>query len=121
MMPRQERNSEQLKQNSIRMKIIYNVTISIDESVHDEWHKWMKEVHISDVMNTGLFLDARFSRILAEEEGGRSYSIQYLCKDMETLEYYQENHAPKLQNEHNSKFGGKFAAFRTLLRVEKSF
>ncbi len=97
--------------------IIYNVTVNIDHNVHDEWLKWMKEVHIPDVMNTGLFIENKVCRILAEEEGGKSYSIQYLCKDMETLEKYQQEFAPKLQQEHTKKYKGKFAAFRTLLEV----
>lgn len=103
------------------MQIIYNVTVNIDLNVHEEWVSWMKEVHIKDVMETGLFLEARFSRILAEEDGGKSYSIQYLCCDMETLRKYEEEFAPKLQADHSSKFAGKFAAFRTLLRVDKTF
>ncbi|MBD3636901.1 MAG: DUF4286 family protein [Crocinitomicaceae bacterium] len=101
--------------------IIYSVTVNIDEEVHDDWFQWMSDVHIKDVMNTGLFLEARFSRILAEEEGGRSYSIQYLCKDMETLEKYQKEHAPTLQQDHTKRYEGKFVAFRTLLRVDKTF
>ncbi|MFT4600907.1 MAG: hypothetical protein ACI857_001084 [Arenicella sp.] len=121
MMQRLEKNSEQSKQNSIKMKVIYNVTINIDLDVHDEWHSWMTEVHIPEVMNTGKFLDAKFSKILAEEEGGKSYSIQYLSPNMETLEAYQNDFATKLQEEHTAKFAGKFVAFRTLLRVEKSF
>ena len=103
------------------MQIIYNVTVNIDLSAHDEWVEWMQEVHIKDVMETGFFLEARFSRILAEEDGGKSYSIQYLCQNMETLEKYQEEIAPKLQADHSSKFAGKFAAFRTLLRADKTF
>jgi hypothetical protein len=101
--------------------IIYNVTVNIDEEVHDDWFEWMSDVHIKDVMNTGLFLEAKFSKILAEEEGGRSYSIQYLCQDMSTLDKYQEEFAPGLQQDHANKFGGKFVAFRTLLRVDKTF
>ncbi len=101
--------------------IIYNVTINIDHEVHDEWFNWMKTQHIPDVLDTGLFLEARFSKILAEESGGLSYSIQYLCESNTMLEQYQREHAPRLQNEHNMKFQGKFAAFRTLLRVEESF
>lgn len=101
--------------------IIYNVTVNIDIDVHDDWHSWMCEVHIPDVMNTGLFQDARFSRILAEEEGGKSYSIQYLCKDMDTFERYQAEFAPALQQDHTKRFEGKFVAFRTLLRVDKMF
>ena len=103
------------------MKIIYNVTVNIDHEVHDEWYTWMKSTHIPDVLDTGLFLEARFSKILAEESGGLSYSIQYLCENPELLDQYQKEHAPRLQNEHNLKFQGKFAAFRTLLRLEESF
>lgn len=101
--------------------IIYNVTINIDASAHDEWLSYMSEIHIKDVMDTGMFKEARFSRILAEEEGGMSYSVQYLCESMEKLEQYQEKFAPELQKDHHAKFEGRFVAFRTLLRVDKMF
>ena len=97
--------------------IIYNVTVSIDESIHDEWLQWMKEVHIPDVMRTGMFENNRICRILAYEQGGISYSIQYDAKDMATYEKYQAEFATKLQEEHTAKYQGKFAAFRTLLEV----
>ena len=98
--------------------IIYNVTVNIDDSVQDEWLQWMKETHIPDVINTGMFSEAKLSRILAESEGGTSFSIQYLCESMDVLEQYQRTFAPALQAEHNERYGGKFAAFRTLLEVE---
>lgn len=98
--------------------IIYNVTVNIDHNVHDEWLQWMKEVHIPDVLATGMFLDNKICRILhAEEDGGKSYSIQYTCADMTTFEKYQVEFAPKLQQEHTNRYAGKFAAFRTLLDV----
>ena len=103
------------------MKVIYNVTVSIDYSYSEEWLNWMKKTHIPDVMATGLFIEAKLSKILAEESGGSSYSIQYLCVDMATYDLYQKNHAPKLQQEHNLKFQGKIAAFRTLLEVQEIF
>ncbi len=97
--------------------IIYNVTINIDHEVHDQWLKWMREKHIPEVMDTGMFLDSKMSKILAHEEGGLSYSIQYLVQDMATYEKYQEKFAPELQKKHNKRFQGKFAAFRTLMDV----
>ena len=101
--------------------IIYNVTVNIDEDVHDDWLEWMKSVHIPDVMNTGHFIESKLSRILAEEDGGKSYDIQYTCESMEVFEKYQDNHAAGLQNKHTAKYQGKFVAFRTMLRVDKSF
>ncbi len=97
--------------------IIYNVTVNIDDSVHDEWLRWMREVHIPEVMATGYFLENRFCRILVQEQEGTSYSIQYLCKNMEDLQEYQRDHAPALQTKHTERFSGKFVAFRTLLET----
>lgn len=97
--------------------ILYNVTVNIDDDVHDDWLSWMKEVHIPDVMDTGYFESYKICRILAEEQGGKSYSIQYFCQSIEKLEEYQSTAAPKLQQEHTKRYSGKFGAFRTLLRV----
>ena len=97
--------------------IIYNVTISIDKEMEKTWIDWMKSTHIPDVMNTGMFLDCKISRVLAEEAGGFTYVIQYSCKDMQTYKQYQNEFAAKLKAEHSKKFGGEFAAFRTILEV----
>ena len=95
--------------------IIYNVTVNIDDSVREDWIKWMKEIHIPDVMATGYFIENRFCRIMVEEEQGSSYSIQYRCANMADLNEYQRDHAPRLQKEHRERYEGKFVAFRTLL------
>ncbi len=97
--------------------IIYNVTINVDFDVHDQWLQWMKESHIPEVMSTGLFLDQRMCRVLADDEGGITYAIQYTCADMATYERYRDEHAPRLQAETQKHYIGKFAAFRTLLEV----
>ena len=97
--------------------ILYNVTINIDSNVHDEWLKWMKEVHIPDVLATGMFVESKIARILAEEEGGKAYSIQYFAEIWKTTTGYQKEFAPKLQADHQDKYNGKFGAFRTLLHI----
>ncbi len=97
--------------------ILYNVTVSIDSEVHDEWLNWMKTVHIPDVMATGFFIDNKICRIHAEEEGGKSYSIQYIAPSWDAYHEYQDKCAPKLQEEHTVKYAGRFAAFRTLLEI----
>ncbi len=101
--------------------IIYNVTVSIDEAVHEEWLQWMRQTHIPDVMRTGLFLESRISKIHAEEQGGLAYAIAYLSESMEDLERYQAEHAPRLQKDHSERFAGSFAAFRTFMEVVEEF
>ena len=35
---------------------IYNITIKVDNRYADEWIQWQKEIHIPEIMGTGLFL-----------------------------------------------------------------
>lgn len=97
--------------------IIYNVTVKVENNVHDEWFSWMKTVHIPDVLKTGKFLENKMCKVLVDDTDGITYSIQYTAKDMETLEAYFEQDAPALQAEHTTRYKDKFVAFRTLLEV----
>lgn len=97
--------------------IVYNVTVSLDESIHSDWLDWMKKTHIPDVLATGCFLENKMLRMLNEENDGITYAIQYVCPDMETYERYQKEFAPALQQHYNDRYAGKFAAFRTVLEV----
>lgn len=96
---------------------IYNVTVNIADEAHNEWLKWMKEIHIPDVMKTGCFIDNQILKVLYVEDEGHTYSIQYKFLEMVDIEKYQKEFAPKLQEDHKKKFDGKYAAFRTLLQI----
>ena len=54
---------------------IYNVTINIEDSVQNEWLRWMQEKHIPEVLATGKFSEAKMSQVLVEEDTGVTYSI----------------------------------------------
>lgn len=95
---------------------IYNVTITIEEDIHDAWLKWIKKVHIPDVMRTGCFVENKICKLLTEESE-ITYAIQYTFRTMNDLNKYQKKFLPKLQQEHKEKFKDKFVAFRTLLEI----
>jgi hypothetical protein len=97
--------------------VLYNVTINVDDSIREEWLKWMKEVHIPEVLRTGLFLHHRIFRLLTvvEDNEGTNYAVQYYCENMQRYREYESKHAARLQNEVNQRYAGKFVAFRTLL------
>lgn len=101
---------------------IYNVTINIDESIHDEWLSWMQEKHIPKVLETGKFSKALMSQVLVNEEmGGETYSVQFTCDSKETLEKYYREDAQKLREESHKIFANKFGAFRTEMKIIKEF
>jgi hypothetical protein len=96
--------------------IIYNVTVNIEESVHEEWLSWMKQTHIPKMMRTGKFTANRLLRIIGDEDsGGKTYSVQYTCDNMNDFLEYEARHAQALREETAAKFADKFVSFRTLL------
>ncbi|WP_340201621.1 DUF4286 family protein [Ascidiimonas sp. W6] len=97
---------------------IYNVTVNIDESSHNEWIQWMEKSHIPDMLATGKFTSARMLKVLVEEEmGGITYSVQYYTESKEMLQQYYAEDAARLRQDALRKFADKFVAFRTELEL----
>jgi hypothetical protein len=96
---------------------IYNVTINIEESIHQTWLEWMKNEHIPAMLATGKFSKALMTQVQIEEEmGGITYSVQYRTDSKATLEKYYADDADRLRAQ-SKPFEGKFIAFRTELAV----
>ena len=96
--------------------ILYNVTVKIDSSLKTDWLKWMREVHIPAVMQTGCFTGQSLLRLrYPKDDEGLTFAIQYSCENMEQLEEYHRTHAAGLQREHKERYGERAVAFRTIL------
>lgn len=96
---------------------IYNVTINIEETIHDRWLEWMKTEHIPAMLATGKFSKALMTRVVVKEEmGGITYSVQYTTDSKEMLQKYYVENAPELRAQ-SKPFEGKFVAFRTELEI----
>ena len=97
---------------------IYNVTIHLDESVQEDWLRWMRDIHIPEMLATGKFSKALMTRVMVEEEmGGFTFSVQYTTDSKETLDKYYAEDAERLRSRGTARFGGKFMAFRTELAI----
>lgn len=97
---------------------IYNVTMNITEDIHDEWMKWVKEKHIPEMLNIGVFSKAKMCEVLVEEEmGGVTYSVQYTTESLDLLDQYYKFHADTMRNEGAKLFKDKMLSFRTELKV----
>ncbi len=71
-------------------------SININEAVSIAWLNWMKNTHIPKMLNTGCFVKSNIYEILAEKEGGLSYSIQYMCKNIDLYNLYMKKYAQDL-------------------------
>lgn len=98
--------------------ILYNVTVNIENASHDEWLKWMLNIHIPEVMQTAMFVENKVFKLHGDEDsGGITYSIQYFAESMSEVNQYLENFAPALRASADAQFGGKFVAFRSFLEM----
>lgn len=101
--------------------IIYNVTLNVDDSIHEDWLNWMRVTHIPEVMATGYFTEARFTKVLVQEESGTTYSVQYTAPHMIAVQQYQQNAGPELKQKTLERYGDKVVAFRTLLELQELY
>ena len=101
--------------------IIYNVTVSVEENVQNEWLNWMKTEHIPEVMACGIFTKAQINRVIVQADSDNTFAIAYTCLSMKELHQYQIKFAPELQKKHSARFGKKAVAFRTLMEVIEEF
>ena len=97
---------------------IYNVTIRVDQEIHEAWVDWMKKDHIPKVMDTGCFTHYQFVRLLEiDETDGPTYAVQYYAAAKDQYERYVETYAPVLRREISDAWGDRFIAFRSLMQV----
>lgn len=98
--------------------ILYNITIKIEQSVHDDWLQWMQETHIPAYLDTGLFTEYKFCRIMGDvDQHGITYALQFVSKDQKTFQIYQQLHAKRLQNIQAECYPDQYVTFRTLMEI----
>jgi Domain of unknown function (DUF4286) len=79
--------------------IIYEVTAVVEASLAQNYERYMRQQHISDVLATGCFQSADF----ASAAPGR-YRMRYEASTDEDLERYLATHAARLREDALSRF-----------------
>lgn len=96
--------------------ILYNITINIESEKEVEFITWMKQAYIPRVMQTGLFFEKRFFRLIQEDNGeGINFSAQFLAESMEDLQFFESKYASILRELIKDKFCNQFVSFRSVL------
>lgn len=94
--------------------IIYEVNLTVQNSVADEYAEWLKE-HIHQILRIDGFIRAEW----LEEDGAgadaRHWVVHYHLKDMASLESYFANHAEAMRRDGLERFPGMFTATRRVL------
>ncbi|WP_149242085.1 DUF4286 family protein [Dyadobacter sp. 32] len=96
--------------------IIFNITVNVSYKAEKEWLNYMKQVHIPEIIATGLPTEHKLLRLLTEiENEGSTYTSQFSFRTMEDFLAYQTGYQADLQEKHHTRFNGEYVSFRTLL------
>lgn len=79
--------------------VTYEVTTLVDPGLIEAYEGFMRQCHIPEVLATGFFQEAVFTRAAA----GR-YRVRYEAPSEAALERYLAQHAPRLRAEFASHF-----------------
>jgi hypothetical protein len=98
--------------------ILYNITINVSPEIEQDFITWMKETHIPEIMQTGIFYEFKFLRLLHDsDDGSVNYATQYFTHTIDQMMDYERNHAPALRAKTQARYQDKAIAFRTLLET----
>ena len=81
------------------MTIIYEITASVSTDLVADYEKYMREKHIPELLETGFFSQAFFTRA-----GENRYRIQYHAHNQKALDDYLQTNATHLREDFNSHF-----------------
>ena len=88
--------------------ISYEVTARLDKRIAEEYERYLREEHIPDLMATGCFVEAAFSRQeevkVANDDPWVRFRSSYLAPDRAALERYFREHAEGLRGEALARF-----------------
>ena len=97
---------------------IYNVTIKVQEAIHEPWLQWLKEEHVPEVLASGCFTNATIVRLLeVDDSEGPTYAVQYAAESKALYNQYIEKFAGILRQKSFDKWGNQFMGFRSLMQV----
>ena len=80
--------------------IIYEITATVRANLVERYEKYMREKHIPELLETGYFRGAKFTRAIENR-----YRIQYEAHDQAALDEYLKTDANRLREDFLAHFG----------------
>ncbi len=97
--------------------IVYNITSNVAHEVIDKWMSWLNEIHIPEIMETGVFNEYKFLQLLdIDETDGKTYTLQLICDDEQACRKYINEVGPTFIQKSELMWGNSVYNFRSILK-----
>lgn len=99
--------------------VLYNRTVVVDNDIKQEWLRWVKQFHIQDMLNTGLFEKGRVFQLVTgnQPEGNTTFTVQLITSSMEHVELFRQRYEQAFEDEQSRKYGEKCLNFTSILEA----
>jgi hypothetical protein len=98
------------------MTVIYQITATVPQDLVTDYEKYMLEKHIPDLLGTGFFSQAFFTRA-----DNNRYQIQYHAFNQKALDDYWQTQASRLREDFHTHFPVGITLSRENWQVLKVF
>ncbi|MPQ45612.1 DUF4286 family protein [Marinifilum sp. N1E240] len=97
--------------------IIYNTSYLFEPELEVTFINWMKSKFIPLLEETGTFSNHYFCKVMvAQEDGGQTYSLQLFFKTQEQMEKYRSSFEPRTKAVFNARFQNQVVSFSSVLK-----
>lgn len=96
--------------------VIYEITAVVEQSLVEAYEKYMRERHIPDLLKTGYFRGARFTR-----SSGNRYHVHYEAFTQSALDEYLKTEAERLRADFLVHFPGGVELSREIWEIVQIF
>ncbi|HEY0298027.1 MAG TPA: DUF4286 family protein [Arachidicoccus sp.] len=97
---------------------LYNITIKVDWSIHDDWLRWMNEEHIAQILSYNNFHRYSLYKILnIDESDGPTYALQLFAESKALYNSFIEIHLHSINQIQKEHWGSKMLSFSTLMEI----
>ncbi len=98
--------------------IIYNITTKVHHSIATEWLKWLKDIHVKDVMETNSFTKYKIVKLLEVDEAeGPTFAVQFSAESKALYNRYIEKFSGEMRRRSFEKWGDKFISIRSVMQI----
>lgn len=97
--------------------IIFNTTYCVSDKCYDSFLRWLKEQHLPEMLAHEAFLESKVSRVLTEEQEGKTISVQLISPDLDAIANWNDAHGDKYRMEMASLFDAEVLFFASYMEV----
>ncbi len=99
--------------------VLYNTTFVVDSRVIEPFKSWVASAFIPGALDSGVFIDPLFTRILSTQgdETAESFAVQFKAREMADAQNWNDTTGARLIEDIQETYHDSVLAFSTFMEI----